>query len=77
MKGGELMTDTKKFEIMLLEKGKTKKDIAQLLSLSLQTIYNKINNVVDFKSREIVAISEFLKLSNKERDAIFFATNVE
>ena len=71
------MTDTKKFEIMLLEKGKTKKDIAQLLSLSLQTIYNKINNVVDFKSREIVAISEFLKLSNKERDAIFFATNVE
>lgn len=71
------MTDTKRFEIILLEKGKTKKDIAKLLSLSLQTIYNKINNVVDFKGREIVAISEFLKLTNKERDAIFFAVNVE
>ena len=67
------MTDTKRFEIVLLEKGKTKKDIANLLSLSLQTIYNKINNVVDFKSKEIVAISEYLKLSPKERDAIFFA----
>lgn len=67
------MTDTKKFEIALIEKGKTKKDIAELLSLSLQTIYNKINNVVDFKGKEIAAISDFLKLSPKERDAIFFA----
>ena len=71
------MTDTIKFEIALLHRGKTKKDIAKLLSLSLQTIYNKINNVVDFKSREIVAISDYLKLSNKERDAIFFAVDVE
>lgn len=67
------MTDSKKFEIALIERGKTKKDIAELLSLSLQTIYNKINNIVDFKGKEIVAISEFLKLSPKERDAIFFA----
>lgn len=71
------MTDTKKFEIALLTSGKTMMDIANLLSVSLQTIYNKINNVTDFKGKEIVAIAEFLKLSNKQRDAIFFATNVD
>ena len=67
------MTDSKKFEIALLKKGKTKADIAKLLDRSLQTIYNKINNVVDFKGKEIIAISEYLKLTNKERDEIFFA----
>ena len=71
------MTNTKKFEIALIDRGKTKTDIAKLLSVSLQTIYNKINNVVDFKGKEIVAISEFLKLSNKERDDIFFANKVD
>lgn len=71
------MTNTKKFEDALIKMGKTKTDIANLLSVSLQTIYNKLNNIVDFKSREIAAISEFLKLSNRERDAIFFATDVD
>lgn len=76
-KRGDKMTDTKKFEIALIDRGKTKTDIAKLLSVSLQTIYNKINNVVDFKGKEIAAIAEYLKLSNKERDAIFFATSVD
>lgn len=67
------MTDTKEFEIALLKSGKDKKDIADLLGVTLQTIYNKINNIVDFKSREIIAISNYLKLSNKQRDKIFFA----
>lgn len=67
------MTDAKKFEIALLKRGKTKADIANLIGRSLQTVYNKINNVVDFKSKEIIAISEYLKLTNKERDSIFFA----
>ena len=71
------MTNTTKFEIALLDRGKTKTDIARLLSVSLQTVYNKINNIVDFKGKEIAAISEFLKLSNKERDAIFFANDVD
>ena len=71
------MTDTKKLEAMLITKGKTKTDIARLINRSLQTVYNKMNNIVDFKGKEIIAISEYLKLTNKERDAIFFAKQVD
>ena len=71
------MTDTKEFEIVLLKRGKTKMDIANLLGVTLQTIYNKINNNVDFKAREIIAISNYLKLTNRERDNIFFALWVD
>ena len=71
------MTDKQKFEIALIRKSRTKQDIADLLGLSLQTVYNKINNVVDFKTREITKICEFLKLTVKDRDAIFFAKSVE
>lgn len=71
------MTDTKALEIVLLEKDKSKKDLAELLGVSMQTIYNKINNVVDFKTQEVKAITEFLQLTQEEMMAIFFAGNVE
>lgn len=71
------MTDTKKFEATLILKGKTKKDIAELLGVALQTVYNKINNVVDFKGKEISAIISFLELSTEEMNEIFFANSVD
>ena len=71
------MTDTKALEIVLLEKDKRKKDLAELLGVSVQTIYNKVNNVVDFKTQEVKAITEFLQLTQEEMMAIFFAKNVE
>ena len=67
------MTDSNKFEAALIIRGKSKNDIAKLINRSLQTVYNKINNVVDFKGKEIAAISDYLKLSKRERDEIFFA----
>lgn len=71
------MTDTKKLEIALLEAGKSKKDLAYLLGVSLQTIYNKVNNLVDFKTQEVKAITDFLGLSHEKMMEIFFAENVE
>jgi DNA-binding XRE family transcriptional regulator len=71
------MTDTKKLEIVLLEKGKNKKDLANLLGVSLQTIYNKINNLVDFKTQEVKAITIFLELTHEKMMEIFFAEKVE
>ena len=71
------MTDTKALEIVLLKKDKSKKDLAELLGVSVQTIYNKVNNVVDFKTQEVKAITEFLQLTQEEMMAIFFAKNVE
>lgn len=75
--GGGKVTDTKKLEIMLLEKGKSKKDLAELLGVSLQTIYNKVNNLVDFKTQEVKAIAQFLGLNQEQMVSIFFAENVE
>lgn len=71
------MTNARKFEAALLVRGKTKADIAKLLGRSLQTVYNKINNIADFKATEIALICDCLKLSKKERDEIFFAKEVE
>lgn len=75
--GVESMTDTIKLEIALIQKGKTKKDLAHLLKVSLQTIYNKVNNLVDFKTQEVKAISDFLGLEPNEMMEIFFTNNVE
>jgi DNA-binding Xre family transcriptional regulator len=77
MQRRESMTNAKKFEIALLQKGKSKKDIAQLLGVSMQTIYNKVNNVVDFKAQEVRAICDYLELTTEEMIEIFFAENVD
>ena len=71
------MTNTKEFEILLLRKGISKKFIAELLGKSLQTVYNKIHNVVDFTATEIMLICNSLQLSKDERDLIFFAEDVD
>ena len=71
------MTNAVQFEIVLLRKGKTKKDIANVLGISLQALYNKLNNVVDFKTREVNIIVEYLKLTIEEMMEIFFAHGVE
>ena len=71
------MTDLKEFEIVLLKRSKTKMDIAEMLGISLQTLYNKLNNVVDFKVGEVEKICKFLGLSHDEMIKIFFAISVE
>ncbi|MCI8283963.1 MAG: XRE family transcriptional regulator [Firmicutes bacterium] len=42
-----------------------------------ETLYNKINGNVDFKASEILSLSKVLRLSNSERDKIFFANESE
>lgn len=71
------MTDTIKLEYYLKRAKITKKDYAKSLGISLQGLYNKMNNVSEFKQAEIVITCELLNLSIKERDEIFFARCVE
>lgn len=66
------MTDTVEFEISLKRAGITKKALAEKLNISLQSLYHKINNTTEFKASEIIKICDFLKLSCRERDKIFF-----
>lgn len=74
MKG---MTNTDAFEIALIKSKVSKKELAKKLGISLQALYNKINNEAEFKASEIANITEILKLSKLEREQIFFANIVE
>ena len=68
------MTDAIKLEYFLKKAKITKKVYAEKLGVSLQGLYNKLNNVTEFKQTEIVITCELLGLTIAERDEIFFAT---
>lgn len=69
------MTNTVAFEVALVKAGKTKKATAAALGISEIALYRKINNITEFKASEIFTLKSFLRLSDFERDAIFFACN--
>ena len=71
------MTDTIKLEYYLKKAGITKRMYAEALGISVQGLYNKLNNVSEFKQAEIVITCELLGLDNKTRDEIFFAFRVD
>lgn len=67
------MTNWRQFEIALLaNKVDNKQIIANLLGISLPSLYSKINNDTDFKASEIYKIAEFLKLNADDVNLIFF-----
>ena len=69
------MTNTLEFEIALKRAGLTKKEVAKYLGLSDMGLYQKINNITEFKASEISKLYILLKLENlKEQQTIFFAS---
>ena len=67
------MTDTIEFEIALKRAGLTKKKVAQSLGISEMGLYQKVNNITEFKASEISKLYELLNLSNlAEQQKIFF-----
>ena len=46
--------------------------VAKKIGITRETLYNRLDNG-DFKASEIVAITNVLSLTKKERDDIFFA----
>ena len=67
------MTNTLLLEIAILKAGLTKKEIARHLGLSVMGLYQKINNVTEFKASEIAQLYDMLKLSSlEEQQKIFF-----
>ena len=51
--------------------------ISQKSGILRETLYNRLNGKGEFNASEMVALSRVLNLSNSERDAIFFASDVE
>lgn len=66
------MTNSVELEYAINKAGLTKKDFASKLGISLQTLYNKLNNCTEFKAGEIIKACEILNLKGKERGKIFF-----
>lgn len=71
------MTDTLKLKSILVQNQLTMGKFASLLNISKTSLSYKVNNIREFKSSEIKNAQIILKLSDRERDEIFFATAVE
>lgn len=71
------MTNTALLKQYLHNYHLTLKQLAVQLNIALSTLSRKINNKTEFKSIEINRLQKILKLSNRERDAIFFNNNVD
>jgi predicted transcriptional regulator len=63
--------DEKAFRAMLKDKGKTLQDVADILSISLVTLYRKMNGESDFFRGEMDTLKKELNIENP--DKIFFA----
>lgn len=71
------MTNTLKLKAVILEKGFTQEQIAEMLEMTSATFNYKVNNKSEFKASEIKKLSEILQLTPDEINAIFFAKEVE
>lgn len=60
------MTNTLEFEIALLRAGLTKANVAKELGLSTMGLYQKMNNLTEFKASEISRLYDLLHLENLE-----------
>lgn len=47
--------------------------LADQMGITRETLYNKVRGRREFKTSEIMTLSQLLHLSSRERDEIFFA----
>ena len=67
------MTDTLSLEIAIKRAGLTKREVARRLKLSEMGLYQKMNNITEFKASEISQLYEILSLGSlEEQQRIFF-----
>lgn len=71
------MTDSRKLSNEITDSGITITAIANKIGITREGFYKKLNNETEFKASEISTLQKILRLSNKKRDEIFFANEVE
>lgn len=71
------MTDTKALEAAIVAAGVMKKHICSQLGLTFQGLSDKVNGRTEFKASEIRIMQDVLRLTNEERDRIFFAPSCD
>ena len=68
------MTNEKKLRMKIESSGYRLRYIAEKLGISYQAFLNKIHGKSSFKAPEIATLCQVLKITDKERTLIFFAT---
>ena len=71
------MVNTELLRSRIRESGFRINFIAGKVGVSYQGFLNKINNLSDFKSEEILSLQKILDLTAEERDRIFFDSKVD
>lgn len=67
------MTNTSLLEKYIEDSGYKKSFLAKQIGISAYTLSMKINNESEFKANEICVLCNLLKISAKDKEAIFFA----
>lgn len=71
------MTNTSLLEKYIEKSGYKKSFIAERLGLTAYGFALKVNNKSEFKASEMTILCELLKINAKDKDAIFFAKQVD
>ena len=71
------MIDIELLKDFVSDSGITMTSLSRKAGISRETLYNRLNGIGEFTASEIVGISDALRLTNIERDSIFFANKVE
>lgn len=70
------MINTKLLEKKISDSGMTMVSLAEKTGILRESLYNKLKGNTEFKASEISSLSKVLRLSIRERDAIFFDSEV-
>ena len=70
------MINTKLLEKKISDSGMTMVSLAEKTGILRESLYNKLKGNTEFKASEISSLSKVLRLSIRERDAIFFDSQV-
>ena len=76
-RGGGILTDSKMLNDEIIDSGMTITAIAKKIGITREGFYKKLNNETEFKASEISTLQKILRLTNKRRDEIFFAKEVD
>lgn len=70
------MTDFELLEKIMKRSGATVEAVTKAANISRETYYNRKKGIGEFTASEIVGITNCLRLTTVERDAIFLTKNV-
>ena len=70
------MTDFEMLERIMKRSGATIEAITKAAGITRETYYNRKKGIGEFTAKEIIGITNVLRLTTEERDAIFLTEKV-